>query len=151
MVKQNNFQKVEYYTVLVGKTKDEKRKELIEKCLELIENHKITFIDELVAYLPISRSTFYNYGLDKIDTIKEALDKNKVLIKRILRSHWMKAGASATAQIALYKLLATPEERRILNNDVSEFNYDSDEKEDTNNFIKALNASADEIWQDEKD
>lgn len=151
MVKQNNFQKVEYYPVLVGKTKDEKRKELIEKCLELIENHKITFIDELVAYLPISRSTFYNYGLDKIDTIKEALDKNKVLIKRILRSHWMKAGASATAQIALYKLLATPEERRILNNDVSEFNYDSDEKEDTNNFIKALNASADEIWQDEKD
>lgn len=152
MAKQNNNPKVEYYPVLFGKTrdKDDKRKELVAKCLELIEKYKITFIDELVAYLPISRATFYNYSLDKIDTIKEALDKNKVLIKKILRTHWMKAGASATAQIALYKLLATPDERRILNNSLSEHENGNEETEVSNNFFEALNASTNEIWKDEK-
>ena len=46
---------------------------LVETCLDIIRNPQINilFITDLVAFLPISRATFYNYGLDKLDILKE--------------------------------------------------------------------------------
>lgn len=91
-----------------------KTAELEKKALEAIEKHKLFFIDDLCAYLPCSRATFYNQGLDKIDTIKDALEKNKVEVKAAMRSKWFKSDAPAL-QIALYKIIGTDEESDRIN------------------------------------
>ena len=90
------------------------KKEVLEKqAIEAIEKHKLFFIDDVCAYLPCSRATFYNYELDKLNTIKDALTKVKTDIKVSMRSKWYKS-TNATLQMGLMKLLASPEELRAL-------------------------------------
>ena len=84
------------------------------EALKVIEKHKLTDIVDIVAYLPICRATFYNKKLDVLDTIKEAIWNNKVLIVNGLKAKWYK-GDNATCQIALMKLVGTKEQRDILN------------------------------------
>lgn len=94
-------------------TKEKEYENLVEACIKVIREEKIVFVNELVAFLPVSRSTFYNHKLDKLDTLKEELEKNKIKTKHKLRKDWEDAKAPIL-QIALYKLLATPEERQAL-------------------------------------
>lgn len=95
-------------------SKDEFDK-LVDQCLDIIEQNHILFISDLIAFVPFSRATFYNYGLDKLDILKDAINTQRIFVKQALRSKWFKSNC-ATRQIALYKLISTPEEREILNN-----------------------------------
>ena len=52
--------------------------------------------------------------LDKLDSIKDAIDKNKVLTKQTLKQKWSES-ENATLQIALYKSICTDDERQNLN------------------------------------
>ena len=95
-------------------------KNQIEKLsLAAIEKHELVFIEDVVSFLPVSRATFYNWHLDKLDTIKEAIIKTKVDIKSKLRKRWAVEDAPAT-QIALYKILGNEEETDALNGRVKE-------------------------------
>ena len=87
--------------------------ELEKLALALIDAKGLVFIDEVCVYLPCNRATFYNKGLDKLDTIRDALTKNRVSKKLALRSNWEES-TNATLQMGLYKLLATPEELAAL-------------------------------------
>lgn len=88
---------------------------LVEQCLKIIKEANILFITDLIAFLPISRATFYNYGLDKLDILKEAIGKNRVITKQGLRSKWYNSKSPAL-QIALYKMIATKEEKEAISN-----------------------------------
>jgi len=88
--------------------------ELKEKALEVIKKKNLFFIEDVVAFLPCSKVTFYNHKLNELNSIKEALEKNRVKTKNGLRSKWYMSGAPAV-QIALYKLLANEDEMRKLN------------------------------------
>lgn len=77
--------------------------------LEAIIKNKLMFVEDVVAMMPISKQTFYNHGLDEFDDIKEAMNKNRIDMKRGLRVKWYKSD-NATAQIALYRLLGTDAE-----------------------------------------
>ena len=90
-----------------------KTTDLIKKSLAAIEQRKLIFYDEIASYLPCSRATFYNHKLDKLDDIKDALEKNRDEIKSALRAKWYKSD-NATLQIALMRLVCTDEERRKL-------------------------------------
>lgn len=81
--------------------------------IEVIEKYKLFFIDDIIAYLPCSRATFYNHGLDKLDTIKDALTKVRTEIKVSMRSKWYKSD-NPTLQMGLMKLIASPDELRQL-------------------------------------
>ena len=90
------------------------KEEIYDKCVELLENDKnsIRYIDELVAYLPICRTTFYDYfkvNSNKLNTIKELIDNNKVKVKSDLRRKW-ETSDNATLQMGAYKLLANEDE-----------------------------------------
>lgn len=64
----------------------------------------------------MSTGTFYRLfpvGSDNYVAIVTALEINKTKLKRRLRDRWMSRN-EATTEIALYKLLATPEERAAL-------------------------------------
>lgn len=109
---------------------------LVEECLRIIEAANILFITDLVAFLPISRATFYNYGLDKLDTLKEAIDKQRILTKQALRANWAKSKSPAL-QIALYRMIATKEEKEA----ISIQNFKEPEKVEEEMPIKQMFAS----------
>lgn len=89
------------------------KKKVFEQAKEAIVKHKLFFIDDIVAFLPISRSTFYEWQFDKSDELKELLNQNRTELKVSMRSKWYKSNAPAL-QMALMKLIATPEELKKL-------------------------------------
>lgn len=92
------------------------KKKIYEQALADAETYHFFFIDDLVAWLGISRTTFYNFfppESDKLNKIKERLEKNKISTKHQIRQRWSNSN-NPSEQIALYKLLATPEERKML-------------------------------------
>jgi hypothetical protein len=89
--------------------------ELEAQALKVINEKKLVFIDDVCSYLPCNRATFYNLGLDKLDSIKDALNQIKTQMKSGLRSKWYN-GNNPLTQMALYKLIGTDEEyHRIAN------------------------------------
>ena len=96
--------------------------ELEQEALDAIDKYKLFFIEDVVAYVSCSRATFYNHGLDKLDTIKDALSKNKINIKVSMRNKWYKS-ESATLQVALMKMIATDDEAHRLNGSRQEIRH----------------------------
>ena len=92
---------------------------LKKKAIEAIEEHNLVFIDEIIAYLPCSKATFYNHKLEQSDDLKAVLEDNREKMKVKLKQKWFKS-KNATLQIALYKLLCSPEERRKISMNYNE-------------------------------
>lgn len=111
--------------------------ESLEKLsIEAIQRYKLFFIDDIIAYLPCSRATFYNHGLDKLDTIKDALTQVRTEIKVSMRSKWYKSD-NPTLQMGLMKLIASPDELRQLSmNHVESVNKHQLEDFDIKEIIK---------------
>lgn len=95
------------------------KKELETLSLEIIENEKLWIVEHICAYLPCHRATFYNHGLDKLDSIKEAIFKvqTKRFNKAFVR---LEDNESASAQIATVKALGSQDIRDALNGRVEE-------------------------------
>ncbi len=94
-----------------------KKAKMHKQALEVAEQKKCFFIDQLVSFLPISISTFYEYfpaPSEEMEAIKAVLDKNKVEVKSAMYNKWFKSD-NATLQIALMKLIASEEEAHRLN------------------------------------
>lgn len=89
------------------------KRNLTKKAIEAIKINKLFFIEDVVTFLPCSKTTFYARKLNESDELKGELEKNKIEVKVSLRSKWYKS-KSATLQMALYKLLANEDERRRL-------------------------------------
>jgi hypothetical protein len=88
------------------------RIKIYEQALELIEKKKLFFIEDVVTLLPCNKTTFYDFfkiDSNELNTIKEALDKNKIDVKNGLRNKWYN-GNNPLTQMALYKLIGTEEE-----------------------------------------
>jgi hypothetical protein len=107
------------------------KKLVLNEVLDTIANNtQIVFIQDIIAYSGVSESTFYRcFPADSEDRrkIDESLQHNKTLIKKGLRKKWF-TSSNATTDIALYRLLATPEEIDALN---SVYKVTSDEKKIT--------------------
>lgn len=92
------------------------RKKIFEQAKEMIVKHKLFFIEDIVAFLPISKPTFYDYfkpDSNDFNELKELLEQNRVTLKVSMRSKWYTSNAPAL-QMALMKLIATPEELKKL-------------------------------------
>ncbi len=89
------------------------KKKLYEDALRVIEERNLFFIEDVVAFLPCDKSTFYRKfppESDEYNAIKRRLETNKVRTKSAIR-HRLFNMDNPTAQIALYRMIATPEER----------------------------------------
>jgi hypothetical protein len=94
-------------------TEQEKEKH-IKEIIKILEVEKIfTFKDIFVFYKGCSRSTAYANELDKSDELKEALDMNKRRGVQSLIDKWIDS-ENATLQIAAFKIIAEPEERKAI-------------------------------------
>ena len=83
--------------------------------LEAIEKHPIfSFKDIFVYYKACSRATAYNHGLDKLDSIKEAIYSNRRRGVSTMLAKWM-TSKNATLQLAAMRMICDQEEHRSLN------------------------------------
>ena len=90
--------------------------EIFETAKKKIVEHKLFFVEDIVAFLPISKKTFYEYfpvESDECNELKELLNQNKTELKVSMRSKWYKSNAPAL-QMALMKLICSDEERKML-------------------------------------
>lgn len=93
------------------------KNKIYEKAKEQIAKHNLFFIEDIVAFLPCSKGYFYEtfpLESDEMNTIKEMLEENKITTKSSIRAKLYKS-SKATELLALYRLIATPEEHKKLN------------------------------------
>lgn len=89
--------------------------ELIKNALKAIAKHKLFFQSDVAPMIGISRQTWYDHNLDKVDKIKEALIHNRIEVKSAMRSKWYNS-ENPTLQMGLYKLIGSEEEYHRLAN-----------------------------------
>ena len=90
-----------------------KTKDLLEKSIKAIEENNLFFIEDVIAFLPCGRTTFYNHELDKVDELKELINTNRVKTKLKLQKKWQMSD-NATLQMGMMKIIASIEERQRL-------------------------------------
>ena len=93
----------------------DKKEQYEKEALDAIEKHKLAFFSHIFAYVPFSHQTAYTHGLDKLDSIKDAIAKNRVSHKSYLLNDFI-TGDNATLKVVAYKLLADDDELARLNN-----------------------------------
>ena len=92
------------------------KKKIFEQAKEMIVKHKLFFLEDIVAFLPCNKTTFYVFfptESNESNELKELLNKNRTELKVSMRSKWYKSNAPAL-QMALMKLICNDEERRML-------------------------------------
>ena len=92
------------------------KKKIFEQAKEVTVKNKLFFIEDIVAFLPCQKSTFYDFfpvDSNEMNELKELLNTNRTELKVSMRSKWYKSNAPAL-QMALMKLIASPEELRKL-------------------------------------
>ena len=109
--------------------------------LECIKKNNIFTVEMIFSfYSGISRSQFYEIGLNKSDTLIKALDDNKNRTKHSLLSKWYKSD-NPTLQLALFKIICEHEERKSLS-----MNYNETKVEATvNTKVDLTKLSDDEL------
>ena len=101
-----------------------KTEDLFNTAIEQIKKHKLFFIEDIIAFLPCSKPTFYEHFPNESNYYKkmfEELERNRTEIKVSMRSKWYKSNAPAL-QMALMKLICTPEELKRLSMQYNENN-----------------------------
>ena len=93
---------------------------IFEQAKEMIVKHKLFFLDDIIAFIPISSSTFYAWEMEKSEELKELLHQNRTTLKVSMRSKWYTSNAPAL-QMALMKLIASPEELKKLSMNHTDF------------------------------
>ncbi len=92
------------------------RKKVFEQAKEVTVKNKLFFIEDIVAFLPVGKTAFYEFfppSSNEANELKELLETNRTELKVSMRSKWYKSNAPAL-QMALMKLIATPEELKKL-------------------------------------
>jgi len=92
------------------------RKKIFNQAKEAIVKHKLFFIEDIVAFLPCDKTTFYRFfevNCNEYNELKDLLETNRTELKVSMRSKWYKSNAPAL-QMALMKLICTDDERKML-------------------------------------
>jgi len=90
------------------------KKELEKQALDAIKKHKLTWHDEIIAFLPCTKGTYYNKKLHELDSLKDAILQNRLEMKAKLKKKWFESD-NPTLSIALMKMIANDEEYDKLN------------------------------------
>lgn len=85
-----------------------------KEIIEIIKKHCLFNVLSIFAfYKGCCRATFYNLELDKLDSVKNAIEDNKIVTGHTLKNKWLKSD-NPTLQLALFKTICTDEERKHL-------------------------------------
>lgn len=93
------------------------RDKILKLAFDAINENRLFFVEDVVGFVPCSKSTFYKYfpfDSDEMNDIKERLDVNKIQVKSNIRAKLFQS-ERASELLALYRLICTSEERQALN------------------------------------
>ena len=88
------------------------------------ENNLFVITDIFAFYTGCSRTTFYNNGLDKLNSIKKAIDDNKQKTCQSLKNKWFHSD-NPTLQIALFKTICSDDNLKRLSQTYLDQNLDN--------------------------
>jgi hypothetical protein len=98
------------------------KEKLYNQAMSAIEEENLFFIEDVVAYIPCSKPTFYeHFPVDsyEFNTLKDKIEKNKIHAKQKMKKKWVDSD-NPTLQVAAMKLLGTKEERKSLSSSYTE-------------------------------
>jgi len=110
---------------------------LYEQAKEAIEKNNLFFIEDIVAFIPCDKTTFYRLfpvECNEYNDLKERLNQNKIKTKSGIRAKLWKSEKAAEL-LALYRLIATPEEHQKLNQSYIDHTSKGDKIEITRRVI----------------
>ena len=93
------------------------RDKLYQQAETAIKENNLFFIEDVVAFIPCSKPTFYEHfpiDSNELNNLKDLLEQNKIRTKSAIRAKLYKS-PKASELLALYRLICTPEERKMLN------------------------------------
>lgn len=93
------------------------KKEIYNQAIEAITKNNLFFIEDIVAWLPISKPTFYEFfppESNELNNLKDLLNTNKIKTKSAIRAKLFKSD-KAGELLALYRLICDDDERQKLN------------------------------------
>lgn len=93
------------------------RKKIFEQAKEAIIKNNLFFIEDIVAFITCSKPTFYEFfpiDSNELNELKNMLEQNKIKTKSAIRAKLFR-GEKASELLALYRLICTPEEHKLLN------------------------------------
>ena len=128
-----------------------KTEDLLKTAKEAIIKNRLIFIEDIIAFLPCHKSTFYEHFPNESDNYKtmfDMLETNRTTLKVSMRSKWYTSNAPAL-QMALMKLIATPEELKKLSMQFIESentNKNIDAGKLTDEEIKKINDSLEQSY-----
>ena len=128
-----------------------KTEDLLKTAKEAIIKNRLIFIEDIIAFLPCHKSTFYEHFPNESDNYKtmfDMLETNRTTLKVSMRSKWYTSNAPAL-QMALMKLIATPEELKKLSMQFVESentNKNIDAGKLTDEEIKKINDSLEQSY-----
>ena len=102
------------------------KEDLFEQAKKVIVEHNLFFFSDVTAFLPCHHTTFYEYFKpdgEEHTELKEMLEANKIRTKSSIRAKLFKSSKAAEL-LALYRLICTPEEHRLLNQQYVENKFD---------------------------
>jgi hypothetical protein len=89
---------------------------LFDKAKEQIVSKRLIFVEEVVAFIGINKTTFYDHfpiDSNEINELKGLIEDNKITLKTSMRKKWYES-ENATLQMGLMKLICNEEERKRL-------------------------------------
>ena len=93
------------------------KNKLYEQAKKAIIDNNLFFIEDVVAFVPCSKPTFYEFfpvESNELNTLKDLLEQNKITTKSEIRKKLFKS-TKAAELLALYRLICTKEEHQLLN------------------------------------
>jgi hypothetical protein len=90
--------------------------EMVRKAIDAIREHNLYFVEDIIAYLPMGKTAFYEYFPNTSNEYKmmyDLLEVNRTSQKVKMRKKWSDSD-NASLQMGLMKLIATDEERKRL-------------------------------------
>jgi len=120
------------------------QKKIYEQAKEAITKNNLFSIKDIIAFIPCETDSFYRFfptDSEEYDTLKSMLEQNKVKTKSAIRSKLFKSN-KASELLALYRLIATPEEHQKLNQSYIDVTTKGNKVEST--FVVSSQEIADE-------
>ena len=102
------------------------KEDLFEQAKKAIRENNLFFFSDVIAFLPCHSTTFYEYFRPEEEEhaeLREMLEDNKIKTKSSIRAKLFKSSKAAEL-LALYRLICTPEEHRLLNQQYIENKFD---------------------------
>jgi len=94
------------------------KKKIFKQALDVIKEKQCLTIEEVVSFLPCSKTTFYDFfpaTSEESEAVKDAIGVNCVKATGAMIRNWIKSDAPPALQMGAMKILGTEEQAHRLN------------------------------------